>query len=50
MGSRYTIKDKAFCRFGTPRVILTDKGSQFASKIMNNLYTQWNVKQIFIKI
>jgi len=39
------VKPEIFCRFGRPRRILMDNGSQFKGHVLNNLCKMWNVKR-----
>ena len=36
-----------FCRFGSPKSILSDNGSQFTSKIVKRMCTDWKIKHFF---
>jgi hypothetical protein len=37
------LEDQVFCRFGAPKNIISDNGSQFISKIVKRLCKEWNV-------
>jgi transposase InsO family protein len=37
------LENQVFCRFGIPKNVLSDNGSQFTSKIMKKLCQQWRV-------
>lgn len=36
-----------FCRYGSPKSILSDNGSQFTSKIMKRMCKDWKIKHYF---
>jgi hypothetical protein len=38
------LEDQIFCRYGSPRTIISDHGSQFTSNLMKKLCTEWNIK------
>ena len=42
------LEDQVFCRFGAPKTIVTDNGSQFISKTLKNLCKEWNISHKFI--
>ena len=42
-----TLENQVFCRFGTPKFILSDNGSQFISKTIKQLCKQWRVHHYF---
>ncbi|XP_062075126.1 uncharacterized protein LOC133779149 [Humulus lupulus] len=39
------LKKNIFSRFGTPRAIISDEGTQFANKIFNSLLEKYGIKQ-----
>lgn len=41
------LEDEIFCRFGVPKTIVTDAGSQFTSKLMTKFCKEWNIEQRF---
>ena len=41
------IHDEWICRYGSPRVLLSDRGKQFISDIMEELCTLWRIDRIF---
>jgi hypothetical protein len=42
------LEDQVFCRFGAPKNIISDNGSQFISKVMKKLCKEWNIKHRLI--
>jgi len=38
------LEDQIFCRFGAPKVIISDNGSHFCNNIMKKLCKQWSVR------
>jgi hypothetical protein len=38
------LEDQIFCRYGSPRTIISDHGSQFTSNLMKKLCAEWNVE------
>ena len=41
------IVEKVMLQYGTPRVLLTDNGTNFTSKLMKSINEYWGVKQSF---
>ena len=39
--------NQIFCRFGSPKSMLSDNGSQFTSKIVRRMCKQWKIKHYF---
>ena len=37
------LEDEVFCRFGSPRIIISDNGTAFRSKIMKTLCQEWKI-------
>jgi hypothetical protein len=42
------LEDQVFCRFGAPKTIVSDNGSQFISKVMKKLCRDWGIKHSLI--
>ncbi|KAJ9551268.1 hypothetical protein OSB04_015313 [Centaurea solstitialis] len=38
------VKDKIFCRFGVPKVVISDRGTHFVNGVMANLFKKYGVK------
>ena len=43
-----TIARQLFSRYGAPKVLLSDNGSQFTSKALQSICAHWGVQQLFI--
>jgi len=41
------MEDHVFCRFGVPKNIITDQGSQFISKLLAKCCQEWGIKHYF---
>jgi len=41
------VEDNIFCRYGTPKYIISDNGSQFVSKIVKKMCQDWRVVHRF---
>jgi hypothetical protein len=41
------LKESGFCRFGMPKTLVSDNGTNFTSSIMKYLCSQWNIIQRF---
>lgn len=46
--ARDFLEDDIFCRYGSPRILITDNGTHFANKIMKNLCKEWGVQHKFV--
>ena len=46
-GLKKILREKIFCRFGWPRVVITDNGSQFSSRAFKRFLVENGVKQQF---
>jgi len=42
------LEDQVFCRFGTPKIIVSDNGSQFTSKILQKMCKEWKIDHRFL--
>jgi transposase InsO family protein len=42
----YFLYEYIFTRFGVPREIVTDQGTQFTSRIINSITEQYKIKQM----
>lgn len=42
------LREKVLTKFGTPRYIITDNGSQYTSKMMQKLCEYLHINQVFI--
>ncbi|KAJ9568340.1 hypothetical protein OSB04_004306 [Centaurea solstitialis] len=38
------VKDKIFCRFGVPKMVISDRGTHFVNGVMANLFKKYGVK------
>jgi transposase InsO family protein len=41
------LEESLFCRFGMPKTLVSDNGTNFTSNIMKYLCNQWNIEQRF---
>jgi len=44
------LEDHIFCRFGSPKLLITDNGAQFISKVVKKLCRDWIVKHLFTSV
>jgi hypothetical protein len=42
------LENEVFCRFGSPKNIISDNGSHFVNKVLKNLCKEWSVKHKLI--
>jgi hypothetical protein len=42
------LEDEVFCRFGSPKVIVSDNGTHFVNKVMKKLCSEWSIRHVLL--